>query len=123
MTENAKPAMPGGFHKMAHAEKQCAYNSNFQRQTQVNSSALGDDGEPDISWAVDHPRRRYRVRPFRLGDEIDPGAYQLEHEITIIDLKSLRRYGALTVFKQRLVDTRYYCSPPGTWEDNDQWAA
>jgi hypothetical protein len=81
-----------------------------------------DDRRDDLEWAADHGQRRFRVRPYRLSDEVDHYVGQLATHITITDLKSFRRWGS-GVCSLELISLHVNDShTPGHFEDSDAWA-
>lgn len=84
-------------------------------------TVLIDDYLDDYEWALDCGQRRFRVRPFRLNDEVDSYACQLGAYLTIIDLKSIGRFGRVSC----LATTSFHINDshtPGHWKNTDQWA-
>lgn len=68
----------------------------------------------DLEWAIDHSRRRYRVRPSHPDDHpgLRCGAGDIGRSITVVRLHDARRL----VFAAA-------CSAFPTWADTDAWAA
>lgn len=109
----------GDAQKKTSAEHLASSLANPNLQVPINGA---DDREDDFEWAIDHSTRRFRVRPYRWHDDHDPYVYQLNTDITIIDLRSWKRFGRVNMFTcvSIYVD---YLHTPGYWQDADEWAA
>lgn len=67
----------------------------------------------DFLWALDHSRRRYRVRPTRLGDQSFKPGPTFPGLITVVSMDSAHR----VVMAAR-------CGLfPDEWEDSDRYAS
>ncbi|MGH1571375.1 hypothetical protein ACRAWG_12600 [Methylobacterium sp. P31] len=67
----------------------------------------------DFLWALDHSRRRYRVRPTRLGDQFGNPKPAYPGLVTVVSMNGIHR----VVMAER-------CGLfPDEWEDTDRYAS
>jgi hypothetical protein len=98
--------------------------SSKRRAPRTSPVAFIDDGEPDHLWALDHSRRRFRVRPMRATDGCDVYQCQIGVDVVVIDLWSVGSNGPVSWHEEETFHPDDFPNPtPGRVSDSDAWAA